>query len=155
MSGDFNQLFTELRSELGDDNFRNFLAALSGKSQKEKEVQYHPEKSLHKQLFDPEGWRRWIDPGLLACLSRWHEAGSPGDFSPVDLEAFPGIEVLSPGILSFPCFTGEFCQLLLDEVKHYQQSGMPERLPNTMNNYGLVLNDIGLRGLFSRILEQV
>lgn len=32
---------------------------------------------------------------------------------------------------------------------------MPERLPNTMNNYGLVLNDIGLRGLFSRILEQV
>ena len=165
MSGDFNQLFTELRSELGDDNFRNFLAALSGKSQlpggepvaspyspglplhlrvtlltqtreegrectakagsivnmsrdmtaifiardvrtvltlrllaprlllagciecftayfpshwdrgrvalrKEKEVPYHPEKSLHKQLFDPEGWRRWIDPGLLACLSR-------------------------------------------------------------------------------------
>ena len=26
---------------------------------------YHPSKSLHKVLFDPACWRRWIDPRLL------------------------------------------------------------------------------------------
>ena len=38
---DFDALFAELRSDLGEDNFRNFLVALSGR--KPKEVKYHPE----------------------------------------------------------------------------------------------------------------
>ena len=38
---DFDALFAELRSDLGEDNFRNFLVALSGR--KPKEVKYHPD----------------------------------------------------------------------------------------------------------------
>ena len=37
--------------------------------------------------------------------------------------------------------------MLLEEVKHYHSQGMPSRAPNSMNNYGLVLNEIGVEDL--------
>ncbi|CAE6955001.1 ICU11, partial [Symbiodinium sp. KB8] len=151
---DFDQFFAELRGELGDDDFRNFLITLSGGGPRR--IPYHPQKSLHKELFDPQLWRRWIDPCVLSCLSRWHEAGEPrAGLGQVDLSALPGLQVRAPGVVSFPFFTHEFCDLVLEEVHHYQDLGMPGRPPNTMNNYGLVLNDIGLKPVFSSILEHV
>ena len=53
---DFDALFAELRSDLGEDNFRNFLVALSGR--KPKEVKYHPETGLVKKR-DERGWTRY------------------------------------------------------------------------------------------------
>jgi hypothetical protein len=58
---DFDALFAELRSDLGEDNFRNFLVALSGR--KPKEVKYHPEtgrkKKQCKMKMDERGWTRY------------------------------------------------------------------------------------------------
>ena len=48
---------------------------------------------------------------------------------------------------SFPLFTETFADVLLGEVAHYQASGLPVRRPNSMNNYGLILNSIGLEPL--------
>lgn len=117
--------------------------------------QYHPEKSLHKQLFDPENWHLWIDTALMDVLAEWRKAGSKRSFAEVDLEAFPGMKLEAPGIISFPALNDTFCQLLLEEVKHYHKSGMPSKAPNSMNNYGLVLNQVGMRPVFSRILREV
>ena len=37
-------------------------------------------------------------------------------------------------------------QLDLEEVRNYRGSGLPSRAPNSMNNYGLVLNErLGLQ----------
>eukprot|EP00931_Biecheleriopsis_adriatica_P033467 TRINITY_DN19420_c0_g1_i1.p1 TRINITY_DN19420_c0_g1~~TRINITY_DN19420_c0_g1_i1.p1 ORF type:complete len:561 (+),score=133.70 TRINITY_DN19420_c0_g1_i1:116-1798(+) len=150
---DLTDLFGDLRRHLGDDDFRNFLIQLSGEGPRT--VAYHPDKSLHKELFDPEQWRRWIDPDLLAFLGSWHEKeGEDRDFSCLDLESFPGCRVEAPGVVSFPALTDEFCDLLLEEMKHYHQSGLPNRPPNSMNNYGLVLNEIGLKPVFSRLLRE-
>lgn len=30
-----------------------------------------------------------------------------------------------------------FCQALLEELEHFEQSDMPKGRPNTMNNYGV------------------
>ena len=78
----------------------------------------------------------------------------------VDLESFDGFRVEAPGICSFPALSDEFCDMLLEagkgakhafawqmirtaqEVRHYRESGLPSRAPNSMNNYGLVLNEI-------------
>ena len=147
---DFDALFAELRSDLGEDNFRNFLVALSGR--KPKEVKYHPEKSRHKELFEPQKWHKWIVPELSKVLSKFQETGSIAD---VDLQSFAELKALGPGIFSFPCFTDEFCQMILEEVRHYQQSDLPERPPNSMNNYGLVLNEIGMMPLFTEMLSHV
>jgi hypothetical protein len=43
-------------------------------------------------------------------------------------------------------FSGAYCDMLLDEVEHYADSGLPVRRPNSMNNYGLIVNEIGLEG---------
>lgn len=123
---------------------------------------YHPAKSLHKSLFDPAQWRRWIHPGLLSVLDSWEESkpGRPGkgpgcDFKYLDLDAFEGLRVEAPGIISFPAFTDEFCQFMNEEVRHCHTSGVPTRQPNGMNNYGMVLNDIGLRPVFNTFLHEV
>jgi len=48
-------------------------------------------------------------------------------------------------VFSFPLLCGETCDRLIDEVEAFQKSGLPARRPNSMNNYGLILNEIGLR----------
>ncbi|KAJ1416800.1 hypothetical protein B484DRAFT_313134, partial [Ochromonadaceae sp. CCMP2298] len=56
-------------------------------------------------------------------------------------------------VYSFELFSAEFCELLLAEVDACEQSGLPKRRPNTMNAYGIVLNDFGFAELMSRLLE--
>lgn len=40
-------------------------------------------------------------------------------------------------IYRLPVFTAPFCQALLQELEHFEQSDMPKGRPNTMNNYGV------------------
>lgn len=40
-------------------------------------------------------------------------------------------------IYRVPVFTVPFCQALLEELEHFEQSDMPKGRPNTMNNYGV------------------
>lgn len=40
-------------------------------------------------------------------------------------------------IYRLPVFTAPFCQALLEELEHFEQSDMPKGRPNTMNNYGV------------------
>lgn len=40
-------------------------------------------------------------------------------------------------IYRVPVFTAAFCQALLEELEHFEQSDMPKGRPNTMNNYGV------------------
>ena len=62
---------------------------------------------------------------------------------------------VSPGIFSLPLFTPAFCALLLSEAAHFEKSDLPRRRPNTMNNYGLVLGEVGMQGLMTHLLECV
>ena len=48
------------------------------------------------------------------------------------------------GVFSFPMFQLDFCDKFLEEVDNYFASGLPVRRPNSMNNYGLIVNEIGL-----------
>mmetsp|Transcript_25938 Transcript_25938/g.59940 ORF Transcript_25938/g.59940 Transcript_25938/m.59940 type:complete len:566 (-) Transcript_25938:68-1765(-) len=121
-------------------------------------VKYHPEKSLHQDLFKPDQWQRWIHPSLLKAISAWRvnkEKGAKNNFSGVNLDEFPECRVEAPGVISFPALNDEFCEALLEEVKHYRKSGLPGRAPNSMNNYGLVLNEVGLRDTFTALLDEV
>ncbi|XP_033076132.1 2-oxoglutarate and iron-dependent oxygenase domain-containing protein 2 isoform X3 [Trachypithecus francoisi] len=47
-------------------------------------------------------------------------------------------------IYRVPVFTAPFCQALLEELEHFEQSDMPKGRPNTMNNYGVLLHELGL-----------
>lgn len=56
--------------------------------------------------------------------------GAPGPLS-----APPSSE--QKRIYRVPVFSVGFCQALLEELEHFEQSDMPKGRPNTMNNYGV------------------
>ncbi|KAM6423470.1 2-oxoglutarate and iron-dependent oxygenase domain-containing protein 2 isoform 2-T2 [Liasis olivaceus] len=47
-------------------------------------------------------------------------------------------------IYRLPIFTKEFCQAFIEELEHFERSEMPKGRPNSMNNYGVLLNELGL-----------
>ncbi|XP_020789190.1 2-oxoglutarate and iron-dependent oxygenase domain-containing protein 2 [Boleophthalmus pectinirostris] len=52
-------------------------------------------------------------------------------------------EVPGQRIYQFPVFEKQFCEELLQEMEHFEQSAAPKGRPNTMNHYGILLNELG------------
>lgn len=46
-------------------------------------------------------------------------------------------------VYTFPIFTEEFCRLFVEELSHFEDSDCPKGRPNTMNKYGVLLNELG------------
>jgi hypothetical protein len=45
--------------------------------------------------------------------------------------------------------------LLLEELNHFENSGLPVMRPNSMNNYGVILNEIGFSAFFDQFVSFV
>eukprot|EP00298_Acanthocystis_sp_HF-20_P022979 c31291_g1_i1.p1 GENE.c31291_g1_i1~~c31291_g1_i1.p1 ORF type:complete len:267 (+),score=91.48 c31291_g1_i1:79-801(+) len=70
----------------------------------------------------------------------------------------PLIELLIPqgeGIFSFPVFSEEFCDILIDEIDNANSISLNFTRPNSMNNYGVIANEIGLKNFIDELVEQV
>jgi len=50
--------------------------------------------------------------------------------------------------------TPQMCRKFVDETENYEKSGLPIDRPNSMNNYGVVLDSIGFRGLMQELMEK-
>ena len=61
----------------------------------------------------------------------------------------------SPGIYSFELFSRAFCETFLAEVDNYDASGLPVRRPNSMNMYGLIVNEIGMREAITELQQEI
>ncbi|CAM5101178.1 unnamed protein product [Natator depressus] len=57
-------------------------------------------------------------------------------------------------IYRLPVFSEEFCRLFIEELENFEQSEMPKGRPNTMNNYGVLLNELGLYEAFITPLRE-
>ncbi|NXC37411.1 OGFD2 protein, partial [Campylorhamphus procurvoides] len=58
-------------------------------------------------------------------------------------------------IYRLPVFTEEFCQTFVEELENFEQSDMPKGRPNTMNNYGVLLSELGMdEGLVTPLRER-
>ena len=57
-------------------------------------------------------------------------------------------------IYSFPFLSPEFCKMMIEEQENYSLSGLPVFRPNSMNNYGLVLNQVGMADMMNELQEQ-
>mmetsp|Transcript_30410 Transcript_30410/g.51238 ORF Transcript_30410/g.51238 Transcript_30410/m.51238 type:complete len:463 (+) Transcript_30410:273-1661(+) len=100
----------------------------------------------HPQLFDTAaGWQdEWFDKDLLSAVA----SNTP--------EAWKSLfKWETDEVYSFPLFTAEFCTMFLEEVEHYQASGLPIQRPNSMNNYGIVTNEIGMEHMFDLLQKSV
>ncbi len=65
------------------------------------------------------------------------------------------VEESSPGIYSFDLFSPTFCHMLAEEINCFETTALPRRRPNTMNNYGLITNEIGLEPLVTQLLNKI
>ncbi|XP_036132785.1 2-oxoglutarate and iron-dependent oxygenase domain-containing protein 2 [Molossus molossus] len=130
---DFQQLLEELEQEverrqrLGQESAaRKALIASS----------YHPARpEIYSSLQDVA-----LAPGFLAAAEYSTVPGA-------DLQGLlQRLETVSEEkrIYRLPVFTARFCQALLEELEHFERSDMPKGRPNTMNNYGVLLHELGL-----------
>ncbi|XP_077377056.1 2-oxoglutarate and iron-dependent oxygenase domain-containing protein 2 isoform X1 [Festucalex cinctus] len=61
----------------------------------------------------------------------------------------------APRVYRFPVFNKSFCADLIDELEHFERSAAPKGQPNTMNNYGILLNELGFdEGFVTPLREQ-
>ncbi|XP_071512979.1 2-oxoglutarate and iron-dependent oxygenase domain-containing protein 2-like isoform X2 [Panulirus ornatus] len=107
--------------------------------------QYY-EALLSRGCGDPESLisePSFLDPKFLETV---HLAQEPQQTS----ENIIGqIESFQNRIYSFPVFTTEFCQIFLEELLNFEQSPLPKGRPNTMNQYGIKLEEIGFDDFIS------
>lgn len=109
-----------------------------------KSGQYTP---LHNDLFDPACWTRWLDPAF-------RDAAESPDSSADVWRKVANEE--APGVFSFPLFTAEFCELLLQELDAASSGPAASELsrPNGMNRYGVVLNQLGLEPAITALQQR-
>lgn len=101
----------------------------------------------HPELFDVlGGWRdEWFNPEFLAALRE----NSDEAWANVITEHSPG------AVFSCKMMSDDFCRMLIEEVDHFSSSGLPARRPNSMNNYGIILNEIGWRPMVDILQDHV
>lgn len=103
-------------------------------------------------------------PALFVDEPDWHLGGGGctwlhQDFARARAAATPEgwrellKEHLVGEVISFPLFTEEFCDMFAEEVLGFYASGLPARRPNSMNNYGIVVGEIGLEPLILGLQE--
>ena len=106
--------------------------------------------------------RGWYDAVLAQCVNRPLEKVEPalldalaelkaGNEAPV--RALLKVEV--EGVYSFAIFTDEFCDMFLAELDNYYATGLPQPRPNSMNNYGIIVNQIGMQAVITRLQTEV
>ncbi|KAK3239401.1 hypothetical protein CYMTET_50678 [Cymbomonas tetramitiformis] len=106
-------------------------------------LERYSKKCRHPELFDvSKGWKRqWFEPAFFEAIQSSHHGDN------AKLQSL--LEEESPGVYSFPMMTTEFCLMFIEELDNYKSSGLPIRRPNSMNNYGIVVNDIGMERMLS------
>jgi len=104
----------------------------------------------HPALFDAAaGWRQWIDPALLDALDA-KNASALAALLREELE-----DTASSGVYSFQLLNDEFCKMFLEELDNFYASGLPIDRPNSMNNYGIIVNNIGMQPVLTALQRNV
>lgn len=102
----------------------------------------HPQLFIHPIAIKEE----WFHPDFWAA----HMSGTSESWRAILKEHLPG------EVFSFKMFSDGFLDILVEEIFSFYDSGLPARRPNSMNNYGIILNEIGLEPLidhFQKMLQ--
>jgi hypothetical protein len=102
---------------------------------------------LHPSIYDIEANAdQFIDSDLLDAVQQLEKAAAAG-LKPVEESALWALlrPASAPGVWRLRLLTDRFCELLLEELRHYEASGIPLRRPNGMNRYGCILDSLGFQ----------
>lgn len=102
----------------------------------------------------------FLHPHLLAA---WRKATHPNSNNDSDHDSDsascpPLMKMLAEGVYVFPLLSPSFCSRFMDELDAYERDaavrGLPVRRPNSMNRYGVVVNDFGFTALIQKLMDQ-
>ena len=121
------------------------LLACGARTRSDVVAAYKPLR-VHQELFNAkEGWQKWIHPPLLEAIAQLKADGNA-----TALRALLRDEV-EGHVYSFQLMSDEFCKLFLEELDGFYASGLPIDRPNSMNNYGIIVNNIGMQPVISHL----
>ncbi|KAM5191344.1 2-oxoglutarate and iron-dependent oxygenase domain-containing protein 2 isoform 1-T1 [Mantella aurantiaca] len=118
----------------------------------EESMQRKSEITLHYKPLHPELYV--LQESFLAAdfLEAVHFCQSPH----ASLDGLLNLLDSIPGkrIYRLPMFSPKFCKDFVDELEHFERSSLAKGRPNTMNNYGVLLNELGLDDSFITPLRE-
>lgn len=131
------------------EDFRQLLAELQ--QEVERRRRQAQESAVRKALISSR-----YQPARPDVYNLLQEASLAPEFlAAVRYSASPGanlegllqrLDTVSEGkrIYRVPVLAAPFCRALLQELEHFEQSDLPKGRPNSMNNYGVLLRELGL-----------
>ncbi|GFS98513.1 2-oxoglutarate and iron-dependent oxygenase domain-containing protein 2 [Nephila pilipes] len=110
-------------------------------------------KKILQQLYKPietnvlNLQENFLDPSFINIVN----AAKSLDFE----EIVQLLDVISEEkqLYGFSVFSQAFCKQLIKELDHYQESSLPKGRPNSMNKYGVLLDELGFHDHFSQVLR--
>ncbi|XP_064209518.1 2-oxoglutarate and iron-dependent oxygenase domain-containing protein 2 [Anguilla rostrata] len=105
-------------------------------------------KPLHKELYFLQ--ESYLAPEFLKIVNYCRSDGASEQGLLEFVWPLPAKRVYR-----FPVFSEKFCKELIEELEHFEQSEAPKGRPNTMNNYGILLNELGFdQGFITPLREK-
>eukprot|EP00929_Paragymnodinium_shiwhaense_P098561 TRINITY_DN60019_c0_g1_i1.p1 TRINITY_DN60019_c0_g1~~TRINITY_DN60019_c0_g1_i1.p1 ORF type:complete len:603 (+),score=136.51 TRINITY_DN60019_c0_g1_i1:128-1936(+) len=100
----------------------------------------------HQRLYEIGGVtpEEAVEPELLALMAKSKAAKTRAEAKRILLGSGLIKEILAEDVFSFRLLKKSFCEFLMEEISHFYASKLPARRPNSMNNYGIILSEIGL-----------
>lgn len=99
----------------------------------------------HKELYTMNAANFFV-PSFLKAISE----NSEESFRSIMMEP-------TPGVYTFEMFQPKFCEMLMAEVESMERWVHDQRFhiicPNTMNKYGVVLDDFGLETMLNKLMD--
>lgn len=112
---------------------------------------WHEHGALCPSLYEfgAEFERRFLNRSLREAAARARKGDIAGE------QAIRGLfEEVLPGVYaSNALFTPDFLETLLAELEHIESSGIPQRRPNGMNRYGVILDQVGMEPAMQALVD--
>lgn len=103
----------------------------------------------HAPLFEAKIPSSWVAPELLEIVKACKDCDGKKSN-----EICSHLREEVEGVFSFPCFSQEFVKLFNAEIENFYASKIPARRPNSMNNYGVIVNEIGMRPMITQFQQE-
>ena len=126
---------TDSADDATESNKERLDVILKYKVQREHDWLFDPKRAYSAETIHPEYWKAY-------CLN-----------TPEAWAALVTTEATE--IYSVPLFKPELCKAFVEELDKFHGTGLPARRPNSMNNYGIVVNEIGMEPALDQLCHNL
>ena len=126
---------TDSADDAAESNKERLDVILKYKVQREHDWLFDPKRAYSTETIHPEYWKAY-------CLN-----------TPEAWAALVTTEATE--VYSVPLFKPELCKAFVEELDKFHGTGLPARRPNSMNNYGIVVNEIGMEPALDQLCHNL